>query len=252
MVVPAIGQYGRYSLITMMNLPYSAMMRVLRRLAPPVSVLYYWTDCIDYSCVNVYPRYFSTLNIYILSVWIRPKWSPLSLFYCIHFGINVYLHILIRIGCKLASFLCVVLYFSGVLTLACMYVVTCPGIHCRSRWTFRFRVIRPEGVSLRYFVSCYPTRKCLRFEWIIENESTRFRLVAFSLDFRRRPLPFVALDCLVSIFNTWRVNSILTKLVVKWNLCLLKQPTILSLSNWVLLTCSKSLCAAHSSTLFRT
>lgn len=49
----------------MMNLPYSAMMCVLRYLTPPVSVLYYWTDYIDYSCVNVYPRYFSTLNIYI-------------------------------------------------------------------------------------------------------------------------------------------------------------------------------------------
>lgn len=235
-----------------MNLPYSAMMCVLRYLTPPVSVLYYWTDA-SIILVSLSTPGTSVPSISIfLSVWIRPKWSPLSLFYCIHFGINVYLHILIRIGCKLASFLCVVLYFSGVLTLACMYVVTCPGIHCRSRWTFRFRVIRPEAVSLRYFVSCYPTRKCLRFEWIIENESTRFRLVAFSLDFRRRPLPFVAFDCLVSIFNTWRVNSILTKLVVKWNLCLLKQPTILSLSNWVLLTCSKSLCAAHSSTLFRT
>lgn len=166
MVVPAIGQYGRYSLITMMNLPYSAMMRVLRRLTPPVSALYYWTDCIDYSCVNVYPRYFSTLNIYILSVWIRPKWSPLSLFYCIHFGINVYLHILIRIGCKLASFLCVVLYFSGVLTLACLYVVTCPGMYCWKRMhsivhSFSNALDRPLVFDLWLFLSTSDDGLCL-------------------------------------------------------------------------------------------
>lgn len=147
MVVPAIGQYGRYSLITMMNLPYSAMMRVLRRLTPPASVHCYWTDCIDYSCVNIYPG----TSVPSISIFCLCEYDPNG-HHWVYFTVYTlvlmyYLHILIRIGCKLASFLCVVLYLSGVLTLACMYVVTCPGMYCR--------------FTVYFSVSCDPTRSCL-------------------------------------------------------------------------------------------
>lgn len=95
-----------------MNLLYSAMMRVLRRLTPL---------CIDPSCwtnTGTFVGIYNTVLQYILYMYMScvhtTKGSPFFLYYCIHFSINVYLCILIRKGCNLASFLCVVLCFNGV------------------------------------------------------------------------------------------------------------------------------------------
>lgn len=89
---------------------------------------------------------------------------------------------------------------------------------------FRFVSSEPKPSSLDNFVSCHPKRKC-------------FRILCLAIFFcRLLPSTFVAFDCSVFIFNTRRVNSILTKLVVKWNLCLSNQPTILSPPTEIFLT----------------